>query len=319
MSTRSPSIAISAEVQQALVERQPVVALESTIITHGMPSPENLSTALRVEETVRQAGATPATIAVLNGTLTVGLSGDQLAMLAATTSTMKLSRADLAWAMTKRVHGSTTVAATMLAAARMGIRFFATGGIGGVHRNWQNTLDISADLPEFSQSAVTVVSAGCKAILDVAATLEYLETLGVPVIGWQTDRLPAFWSRDSGLPVSLRMDSANQFRQFLQHRRQLHQNGGILVANPIPATDEIPAETVEQWIIQASEDAQHHGIIGKALTPFLLSRINQLSNGQSLVANIELIVNNARLAAELATAAAADDSQPERDDMGDPA
>ena len=283
----------------------PVVALESTIITHGMPYPHNLTTARRVEEAVMQSGAVPATIAVIKGQLHVGLTDEQLEDLAQARDVAKLSRADLAVCMARGGTGSTTVAATMIAAARAGIKVFATGGIGGVHRGADTSFDISTDLQELAQSPVTVVSAGAKAILDLPKTLEVLETLGVPVIVYGQDSFPAFWSAKSPLPAPLRMDSATQIAAAHRMRAALGLSGGQLVANPIPVADEIPAGRLAPMITRATQEATDQGISGKALTPYLLKRIHELSDGQSLKANITLILNNARLGAKVAMEIAA--------------
>ncbi|WP_417208827.1 pseudouridine-5'-phosphate glycosidase [Antarctobacter sp.] len=290
----------SAAVAQALDAGRPVVALESTIVTHGMPWPQNLEVARRVEATIRDAGATPATIAVLDGTLHVGLEDDQLEQLAQAKQVAKLSRADMAVCMARGGTGSTTVAATMIAAKLAGVEVFATGGIGGVHRGAENSFDISADLQELAQTAVTVVAAGAKAILDLPKTLEVLETLGVPVMAYGQDQLPAFWSREAGLRAPLRADTALQIAQAHRMRARLGLPGGQLIANPIPAEAEIPRATLAPIIAEATRDAQTHGIAGKALTPYLLQRIYELSEGRSLEANIALVLNNARLAAAIA-------------------
>lgn len=288
------------EIRGAITTGAPVVALESTIITHGMPFPQNLETAQAVEETVRNAGAVPATIAVLDGRLKIGLEADALARLANTRDAMKCSRTDLAYAIAARRTASTTVAATMLAAASAGIEVFATGGIGGVHRGGEASLDISADLIELARSDVITVCAGAKAILDLPKTLEVLETQGVPVIGYASDELPAFWSRDSGLKAPLRLDSATQIAALWRTRASLGQTGGMLVANPLPGDAEIPAAELTGHIRQANAEAEAQGIAGKAVTPFLLARMNELTDGRTLEANIALIRNNARLAAEIA-------------------
>lgn len=290
----------SAAVALALKAGHPVVALESTIVTHGMPWPQNLEVARRVEATVRDAGATPATVAVLDGALHVGLEEDQLEHLAQAKQVAKLSRADMAVCMARGGTGSTTVAATMIAARLAGIEVFATGGIGGVHRGAENSFDISADLQELAQTSVTVVAAGAKAILDLPKTLEVLETLGVPVMAYGQDQLPAFWSREAGLRAPLRADSALDIAKAHRMRAALALPGGQLIANPIPAEAEIPRATLAPIIAEATRDAQTHGIAGKDLTPYLLQRIYELSDGRSLEANIALVLNNARLAAAIA-------------------
>ncbi|MEL6643518.1 MAG: pseudouridine-5'-phosphate glycosidase [Pseudomonadota bacterium] len=290
----------SPEVADALANNEPVVALESTIITHGMPWPRNLETARAVEDKVRQHGATPATIAVIDGTLHVGLDDAALEALAQADDVAKLSRADLAVCMAQGGTGATTVAATMIAAAQAGIDVFATGGIGGVHRGAEMSFDISADLQELALTPVTVVAAGAKAILDLPKTLEVLETLGVPVIAVGQDALPAFWSRDSGLRAPLRMDTPAELAASHLARSALGLRGGQLVTNPIPAEDEIPADDLAPLIAQATAEANAAGVTAKAVTPFLLQRIFELTDGRSLEANIALVLNNAALAAELA-------------------
>ncbi len=290
----------SPEVAEAKRNNIPLVALESTIVTHGMPFPDNLETAWKVEETVRDAGAVPATIAVLDGTLHVGLSEGELEELAQAQTVAKLSRADLAVCMATGNTGSTTVAATMIAAAKADIAVFATGGIGGVHRGAEDSFDISADLHELAQTPVTVVSAGAKAILDLPKTLEVLETLGVPVIAFGQDDFPAFWSASSGLRAPLRMDEAAQIARAHLVRSELGLKGGQLVANPIPDDNQIPASELEPLIYRAAREAQQQGISAKDVTPFLLNRIFELTHGRSLKANIALICNNARVAAAIA-------------------
>lgn len=301
----SPTIRFSEEIADAVAARRPVVALESTIISHGLPWPRNAETAADLEAAVRAGGAVPATIAVLDGAITVGLSPAEIERLARATGVMKLSRADLAFAAATGRPGATTVAATMMVAARAGIRVFATGGIGGVHRGAETSFDVSADLREFALSNVVVVSAGAKAILDLAKTLEVLETYGVPVVGWRTDRFPAFWSRDSGLACPLTVDDVDTLAAFVRTRDALGVGGGILLANPVAAEHEIAAHEVEAWIDAALAEAAEAGVIGKAVTPFLLSRIVALSGGRSLETNRALALGNAALAAELARAIAA--------------
>lgn len=279
----------------------PVVALESTIITHGMPYPQNLETARLVEQTVRDNGAEPATIAVMDGTLHIGLTDAQLEQLAQAKGVAKLSRADMAVCMAQGGTGATTVAATMIAAQLAGIEVFATGGIGGVHKGAEDSFDVSADLAELSQTAVTVVAAGAKAILDLPKTMEVLETNGVPVIAVGQDELPAFWSRRSGIKAPLRLDSAKDIALAHRMRATLGLPGGQLIANPIPAAHEIPADTLAPIIAEATRDADTHGITGKGVTPYLLQRIYELTDGRSLDANIQLVLNNARLAAAIAS------------------
>jgi pseudouridine-5'-phosphate glycosidase len=288
------------EVKQALRTGAPIVALESTIITHGMPYPQNQETARLVEDTVRAGGAVPATIAVLDGQLHIGLSEAQLQHLSQATGVAKLSRADLPVALAMKWTGSTTVAATMIAAHLAGIKVFATGGIGGVHRGADTSFDISADLRELAETPVTVIAAGAKAILDIPKTLEVLETQGVPVIAVGQDGFPAFWSRASGLAAPLRLDDPAAIARCHDLRARMGLRGGQLVANPIPEPDEIPKAEIDIAIGAALADAETLGIRGKAVTPFLLNRIFELTEGRSLKANIALVLNNARLAAAIA-------------------
>ncbi|TRD21798.1 pseudouridine-5'-phosphate glycosidase [Palleronia caenipelagi] len=288
------------EAARALEAGEPVVALESTIITHGMPWPQNLEMAQTVEAEIRAAGAIPATIAVLNGTLHIGLTEAELTHLAHAQDVAKLSRADLPVCIAQGSTGATTVAATMIGAHLAGIDVFATGGIGGVHRGAEHSFDVSADLRELAETTVTVVAAGAKAILDLPKTWEMLETLGVPVIAVGQDVLPAFWSRRSEHPAPLRLDSAAEIASAHLMRRAMGLPGGQLVANPIPETDEIPAEDLAPVIEQALSEAEAQGIAAKAVTPFLLGKIFELTEGRSLTANIALVLNNARLAAAIA-------------------
>ncbi|MEM5500759.1 pseudouridine-5'-phosphate glycosidase [Ahrensia kielensis] len=292
------------EVSNALKENRAVVALESTIITHGMPYPDNLEMARSVEAIIRDNGAVPATIAVIEGKLHVGLNDDQAEWLAQQKGTMKLSRADLAFAMVRGATGGTTVAATMMAAQAAGIAVFATGGIGGVHRGAEESFDISADLDELGRTPVTVVSAGAKAILDIPKTMEALETRGVPVIAYGQDALPAFWSRDSGFTAPLRLDTASQIAEFMQMRTQqkVFGHGGILITNPVPQSSEIPYSEMATIITVAQNEADQKNVSGKAVTPWLLSRIVEISGGKSLETNIALVKNNADLAAKIAVA-----------------
>lgn len=290
------------EVQAAREAGRPLVALESTIVTHGMPWPRNVETARAVEAAVRAEGAVPATIAVLRGRLAVGLDDAALDRLGQATGVRKLSRADLAACMADGGTGSTTVAATMIGARLGGIEVFATGGIGGVHQGAESSWDVSADLQELAQTAVTVVAAGAKAILDLPRTLEVLETLGVPVIAFGQDAFPAFWSRDSGLRAPLRMDDPAAIARAHRMRAALGLPGGQLVANPIPAADEIPAEVLAPHIARAVAEAAARGIAAKEVTPFLLGRLLELTEGRSLAANVALVLDNARLAARIAAA-----------------
>jgi pseudouridine-5'-phosphate glycosidase len=292
----------SAEVAAALANRRAIVALESTIITHGMPFPQNVQTARLVEQDVRDAGAVPATIAVIGGRLHIGLEAAELDALGQAQHVAKLSRADLAACIATGGTGATTVAATMIAAHLAGIHVFATGGIGGVHRGAETSFDISADLQELALTPVTVVAAGAKAILDLPKTFEVLETLGVPVIVYGQDSIPAFWSDTSEMAAPLRMDDAAQIAASHKMRAAMGLAGGQLVTNPIPAGDEIPAATLAPIIAQALAQADAQKINAKAVTPFLLDQIFALTDGRSLSANIALVRNNARLAAEIAQA-----------------
>jgi pseudouridine-5'-phosphate glycosidase len=291
---------LSPDVADALASDQPIVALESTIITHGMPYPQNIETARLVETCVRDNGAVPATIAVIDGVLNIGLTDTQLTALGQAKNVAKLSRADIAACIAMGGTGATTVAATMIAAHIAGIHVFATGGIGGVHRGADQTFDISADLRELALTPVTVVAAGPKAILDLPKTLEVLETNGVPVIAYSQDSIPAFWSSTSDLDAPLRMDSAADIARAHQMRAEMGLDGGQLIANPIPTDAEITREVINPIIEQALSEADAQGIQAKAVTPFLLQRIFELTNGRSLTANIALVLNNAALAAQIA-------------------
>ncbi|WP_265499816.1 pseudouridine-5'-phosphate glycosidase [Paracoccus beibuensis] len=305
--SHSAPLTFAPEVADALDRGLPVVALESTIITHGMPWPQNLEMAEKVEATIRDSGAVPATIAVMGGQIHIGLTPDALRALAQTppAEAMKLSRADLAACLANGRTGATTVAATMICANLAGIRVFATGGIGGVHRGAETSFDLSADLQELAQTPVTVVAAGAKAILDLPKTWEVLETLGVPVIAFGQDELPAFWSRTSGIKAPLRMDRPEEVAAAADMRARLGLRGGQLVANPIPEAAEIPQDQITPVIEQALAEAEAQRIAAKEVTPFLLSRIFELTEGRSLASNIELVLNNARLAARIAAAMAA--------------
>lgn len=293
-------LSFSDEVAEARAVGRPIVALESTIITHGMPFPQNLETARLVEADIRAAGAVPATIAVMDGGIRIGLDDALLETLARTPDALKLSRADLAACLVSGRTGATTVAATMIAAHLAGIAVFATGGIGGVHRGAETSFDISADLHELARTPVTVVAAGAKAILDLPKTLELLETLGVPVIAHGQDGFPAFWSRDSGLTAPLRMDSAAEIAEAHLMRARIGLGGGQLVAHPIPAEAEIPRAEIDPAIETALAEADAKRIAAKAVTPFLLQRIFEITKGRSLAANIALVRNNARLGAAIA-------------------
>jgi pseudouridylate synthase len=295
---------IAPEVRSALELGGAIVALESTIITHGMPHPQNVTTAREVEAIVRENGAVPATIAIIAGRIKIGLKDEELDWLGSATDVMKLSRADLPYAIAAKRHGATTVAATMISAHRAGIRVFATGGIGGVHQGVEITMDISADLDELARTPVTVVCAGAKAILDLPRTLEYLETRGVPVVGYQTDEFPAFWSRTSGLRAPMRLDHSEMIADLIRTKEILGLGGGVLVANPVPRADEIPADEMKAFIDQAVSEAKHRGVVGKAVTPFLLSFLFECTGGRSLATNIALVKNNAALAARVAASLA---------------
>ena len=301
---------IAPEVRLALQQGQPVVALESTIISHGMPYPQNVATALRVEAEVRSSGALPATIAVIDGRLTAGLNAAQIEALGRAGPTVaKVSRRDLPFIVATNQTGATTVAATMIIAAMAGIRVFATGGIGGVHRGAAQTFDISADLQELARTPMAVVCAGAKSILDLGLTLEYLETHGVPVVGYRTAQLPAFFTQDSGFSVDYRLDDASEIARLLQIKWAMGLGGGVVIANPIPAAHAMPRAVIDAAIEQALSDAQAQGISGKQTTPFLLERVNALTGGNSLAANIELVLNNARLASAVAVALAGLDAR----------
>lgn len=293
-------IKYSGEVSAAKSAGSAIVALESTIITHGMPYPQNVEVAAQVEQDIRDAGATPATMAVMDGVLHVGLEAEQLQSLGQAEGVAKVSRADMPACIALGQTGATTVAATMIAARLADIHVFATGGIGGVHKGAETSFDISADLMELAQTPVTVVAAGAKAILDLPKTLEVLETQGVPVIAYGQDSFPAFWSAQSDLAAPLRMDSAADIARGHITRAAMGLPGGQLIANPIPASAEISATTLAPVIAQAQSEADAQGVSGKAVTPFLLKRIFELTEGQSLQANIALVRNNARLAAEIA-------------------
>jgi pseudouridine-5'-phosphate glycosidase len=301
-SATHPLIDTSDEVGRALAAGGPVVALESTIISHGMPYPENLSTAREVEQIVRDHGAIPATIALVDGRLRVGLDDTALDRLAKPGDVVKASRRDLAALVASGATAGTTVAATMYIASLCGVAVFATGGIGGVHRGAEDTFDISADLFELGGTPVTVVCAGAKSILDLPKTLEVLETHGVPVIGVGTDEFPAFFTRSSGLPVAHRVDSAAELARLVSVQRALGLDGGVLVAVPIPAADAMEVDEINAIIERALNDADRHAISGKDVTPYLLARINELTDGRSLAANVALIRNNAAFAADLAVA-----------------
>ncbi len=302
----NPLLDIHPEVANALQRGQAVVALESTIICHGMPWPQNVDAALRVQAAVREHGAVPATVALINGRMKAGLAPAEIEALGRQgLAVPKASRRDLPLLLAEGATAATTVAATMIVAALAGIRIFATGGIGGVHRGAATSFDISADLQELARTPVAVVCAGAKAILDLKLTLEYLETHGVPVIGYGTDELPAFYSRHSGLKLDRRLDTPVAIARVLQAQTLAGLRGGLVVANPIAAAHEIPRQRIDGYIAQALEEARAQGVEGAATTPFLLARVSALTGGASLLANIELVLSNARLAAQVAVALAA--------------
>ncbi|MGA7193293.1 MAG: pseudouridine-5'-phosphate glycosidase [Anaerolineales bacterium] len=297
-----PNILISqsVEIARALQTNLPIVALESTVITHGLPHPKNIQLARDMESAIRGEGATPATVALINGKIRIGLTDEELVRLAEAKSPLKVSLRDFATAIVKKASGGTTVAGTMLAAHQAGIKVFATGGIGGVHK--ESAFDISTDLQALAEIPMIVACAGAKAILDLPATLEYLETMGVPVVGYQTDKFPEFYSRDGNLDVSVRLDSPKEIAEFAQSHWSLGLHSAVLVTNPIPVTDAIPKSEMEPMIHQASKEAKEKKIHGQALTPYLLQRISELTNERSLRANLALLLNNARLAAQISKA-----------------
>ncbi|MFO1147951.1 MAG: pseudouridine-5'-phosphate glycosidase [Alsobacter sp.] len=305
MTERTIKPALGEEVADALAAGRPVVALESTIITHGMPYPDNLAMARGVEAVIREAGAVPATIAILDGELRAGLSGAELERLGGTADAVKASSRDLATCMVRRQTAGTTVSATMRMAELAGIAIFATGGVGGVHRGAESTFDVSADLIELGRTPTAVVCAGVKSILDIPKTLEVLETQRVPVIGFGTDDFPAFFSRRSGEAVDQRVDTPADLARVIRLHRSLGSGTGLLVANPIPVADAIDGEAIDAAIAEAVSEAARKGVAGKAVTPFLLARINEITRGRSLTANIALVRNNARVAAQTAVAHAA--------------
>ena len=296
-------ISISQEVQEALQAGKPVVALESTIISHGMPYPQNVETALRVEQTIRENGAVPATIAIIGGQLKAGCTPEEIEYLGKKgQAVIKASRRDLPVLIARKEDGATTVTTTMIIAAMAGIKVFATGGIGGVHRGAQQTFDISADLEELAQTPVMVICAGAKSILDLGLTLEYLETKGVPVIGYQTNELPVFYTRHSGFGVDYRIDTPEELAAAFRAKLDCGLKGGMLVTNPIPEEYSMPKEVIDRAIEQALREMDEAGVHGKACTPFLLTKVKDLTSGDSLAANIQLVLNNARLAAQTARA-----------------
>ena len=295
-----PLLTISEEVQQALQQHQPVVALESTIISHGMPWPRNVETAREVEQIIRDQGAVPATIAILNGVPHIGLNNSELDLLGQAKDVWKVSLRDMPYVISKKLHGATTVAATMRLASMAGIPIFVTGGIGGVHRGATHTMDISADLTEMSQTNVAVISAGVKSILDIGLTLEALETLGIPVVTFGSDDFPSFYSRKSGYATPLRLDDTAAIAEMLKTKWSMGLNGSVLIANPVPAAYEVPFEQMEEHIKAALQAAEQQGVKGKDTTPFLLRYLAVRTGGESLDANIALVKNNAKLGGQIA-------------------
>lgn len=290
----------SDEVMDAKRENKPIVALESTIISHGMPHPQNVKTAIEVEEIIRKEGAIPATIAIIDGKIKMGLSQDEIEFLATRQDIDKVSRRDLPYLLSIKRHGATTVAATMICAKLAGIEVFVTGGIGGVHREAEKTMDVSADLQELAKTNVAVVCAGAKSILDIGLTLEYLETHGVPVIGYETEMFPAFYSRTSPFQVDYRMDSPQEIAQMIRTKWDLELHGGVVIANPVPESDALEEERIDIVITKALQEATERKIAGKHVTPFLLDKVKQLTEGQSLHTNIALVKHNAMVGARIA-------------------
>ena len=293
---------INSNIKKALAEKRPVVALESTIISHGMPFPQNVETALKVEEIVRTTGAIPATIAIINGKFKVGLTEGEIEYLGRSgKSIVKASRRDIPYLISKKADGATTVASTMIGAEMAGIKIFATGGIGGVHRGAQKSFDISADLQELAKTNVAVVCAGVKSILDLGLTLEYLETHGVPVLGYKTKELPAFYTQKSGFEVDYQLNTANEIANFLKVKWEMNLKGGVVIANPIPTEFQLDYNSINEIIHSAILEPEDNGIKGKEITPFLLDKVKEFSYGKSLEANVQLVYNNAKLAAKIAT------------------
>jgi len=293
-------IEIKDEVKKALDENKPVVALESTIISHGMPYPQNVETAREVERLVRENGSIPATIAILDGKIKVGLNDDELEYLGKAKDVVKTSRRDLPFIVSKKLNGATTVASTMIISEMVGIKVFATGGIGGVHRNAQETFDISADLMELANTNVAVVCAGAKSILDIGLTLEYLETHGVPVVGFGTDEFPAFYTRKSGFGVDYKVENTKELAEAINMKWKLNLNGGIVIGNPIPTEYEMDSDMINNVIENSVKEAEKNNIKGKETTPYLLSKIKDVTEGKSLEANIKLVYNNAIVGSKLA-------------------
>lgn len=293
---------IKEEVKHALEQNLPVVALESTIISHGMPYPQNVEMAKRCEEIIRENGAVPATIAIINGRIKIGLTDEDLNLLATSKNVAKVSRRDLAKVISTKQFGATTVASTMICANMAGIKFFVTGGIGGVHRGYEETLDVSADLDELGRTNVNVICAGAKSILDLPRTLEYLETKGVPVVGYQTDYLPQFFTRESEYKLNLRLDTPVEIAEMIKTKDELELSGGVLITNPIPEESSMDKKYIDSLIDKAINEANEKHIIGKDVTPFLLAKIVEESGGKSLEANIALVYNNAKVGAQIAKA-----------------
>ncbi len=293
---------IKKEVQEALANNQPVVALESTIISHGMPYPQNVEMAKTCESIIRENGAVPATIAIIDGVIKIGLEEEDLLNLATAKNVAKVSRRDLAKVVSKKEMGATTVATTMICANMAGIKFFVTGGIGGVHRGYEETLDVSADLEELSMTNVNVICAGAKSILDLPRTLEYLETKGVPVVGYQTDYLPQFFTAESEYKLNLRLDTPEEIAEMIKAKEDLNLKGAVLITNPIPAESSMDKKYIDKLIDEAIQEADREGIKGKDVTPYLLAKIVEESDGASLKANIALVYNNAKLGAKIASA-----------------
>jgi pseudouridine-5'-phosphate glycosidase len=291
---------LSEEVRKAIEDQRPIVALESTIISHGMPYPQNVETALKVEEIIREHGAVPATIGIIGGRLKAGLTSEEIDYMGRAKNIAKVSRRDIPYLIAHKRDGATTVASTMIIASMAGIRVFATGGVGGVHRGAEKTMDISADLEELAMTEVAVVCAGAKSILDLGLTLEYLETKGVPVLGYQTEELPAFYTRKSGFGVDYKVDTPKEIADILRTKWDLGLKGGALIANPIPEEYSMDADLITRVIEDAVKEAEVLGIKGKDTTPFLLAKIKEITGGESLESNIQLVYNNARLAAEIA-------------------
>lgn len=296
------SLLFSPEVASARAAGRPIVALESTIISHGMPYPQNVQTARKVEQIIRDAGAVPATIAIMDGKICIGLSDEQLETLGTAPGAIKVSRRDLAYVLSQRLLGATTVAATMICAQLAGIEIFVTGGIGGVHRGAETSFDISADLQELAQTSVAVVCAGVKSILDIGLTLEYLETHGVPVVSVGQPGFPAFFTRESGFNADFQIDSAADQASFIRTKWQLGLQGGVVVSNPVPEQSAMPKEEIDRITEQALQEAEQQGVSGKKVTPFLLARIKELTEGRSLATNIALVEHNALVGARLAVA-----------------